>query len=191
MTASSPIYSVRALPHRVGRRLPEPVKARLRRALGRPAPPRRGHRMRLRPVSESRINRKGLTAGTPAPTFTLPDIDGRERSLAEFAGKRLLLVFMDPTCKPCEKLAPRLAAMDRESRGLEVLVVSRGEPEPNRTKAEQHGFRFPVLLQKGWRVSRDYGMFATPVAYLIGADGVIESDVAAGLPDILELLGRA
>ena len=50
---------------------------------------------------------------------------------------------------------------------------------------EQHGYQFPVVLQEKWKLSKDYGIFATPVAFLIGADGVIAKDVAVGRDAIL------
>ena len=34
-----------------------------------------------------------LKEGTPAPDFRVPDHTGRERSLADFAGKNLILWF--------------------------------------------------------------------------------------------------
>jgi len=34
-----------------------------------------------------------LTEGNKAPAFTLPDQEGKPRSLAEFAGKRLVIFF--------------------------------------------------------------------------------------------------
>jgi len=145
--------------------------------------------VRVRTLQESRINRKGLTAGTPAPPFELPDLAGNERSLAEFRGRRVLLMFMDSSCRPCDELAPELVALHEEHRlnGREIVLISRGDLEANCAKAEEHGFSFPVLLQNGWRVSKDYGMFATPVAYLIDEAGVIERDVAVGLDGVREL----
>ncbi len=146
----------------------------------------------MKSVRESRINRNGLRAGTVAPVFALPDLAGNERSLAEFRGRRVLLVFTDPTCKPCDKVASELVAVHDEHRSneLEVVAVSRGDLESNRAKVSEHGFPFPVLLQKGWRVSKEYGMFATPVAYLVDEDGVIAEDVVAGAPDIADLCAR-
>ncbi len=47
------------------------------------------------------------------------------------------------------------------------------------------------MLQKKWEVSRKYGIFATPVAFLVGEDGVIKSDVAKGVNEILALAGAA
>jgi peroxiredoxin len=101
----------------------------------------------------------------------------------------VLLVFSDPHCGPCEELLPHLARLHREHRdnGLAVVMVGRGKVEENRHKAEAHGLEFPVVLQKKWEISREYGIFATPVAFLIGEDGVIARDVAQGTDQILAL----
>jgi peroxiredoxin len=79
----------------------------------------------------------------------------------------------------------------REHRGnnLEVLMVGRGDLAENRAKVEQHGFEFPVVVQDRWKLSKQYGIFATPVAFLIGEDGVIEHEVAQGVDAILDLAG--
>jgi len=148
---------------------------------------------RLRPLSESRILRSGLEAGTAAPAFQLPGVDGRTVSLADYRGRRVLLVFSAPDCAPCDALAPTLARLDREVRhdGLAIVMVSRGTPEENRRKADEYGVEFPVLIQPGWRISRAYGTFTTPVAFAIGPDGVLESGVAEGEDQILSLARTA
>ena len=142
------------------------------------------------PVRESRLNREGLRAGTPAPDFNLPDLAGAQRTLGEFRGRRVLLVFSDPDCGPCQVLAPKLVHFYQWHRrdDLEVIVISRGDPAVNRALAREHGLPFPVLLQKHWEVSRDYAMFATPVAYLIDQQGRIARDVAVGADAILQLV---
>lgn len=142
-----------------------------------------------RPLSESRIQREGLTVGTQAPLFTLPDVNGNRVSLEQYRGRKVLLVFSDPHCGPCEELAPRLAKLDRQHRnnGLQVVIVSRGDAEENRHKVEQHHLEFPVVLQRTWEISRQYGIFATPVAFLISEDGRIERNVAQGSDAILSL----
>jgi peroxiredoxin len=142
-----------------------------------------------RPMSESRIEREGLKAGTPAPRFELPDLAGGKVSLVEQRGRRVLLVFSDPDCGPCEQLLPELGRLHRQrpSDGLAVVMVSRGALEENRRKAEAFGIEFPVVLQSGWKLSKKYGIFATPVAFLIDEEGVIERDVARGPSEILSL----
>jgi peroxiredoxin len=133
----------------------------------------------------------GLKAGTRAPVFLLPDLQGRMVSLEEYRGRRVLLVFSDPQCGPCDELAPHLVRLHREyaNNGLGVILVGRGNAEENHRKAEQHGFEFPVLLQdRKWKVSKEYRILATPVAFLIGEDGVIARDAAVGRDAILALV---
>ena len=69
-------------------------------------------------------------------------------------------------------------------------MVSRREPEANRAKVAQLGLTFPVVLQKQWEVSRLYGMFSTPIGYLIDEHGVLASDVAVGAGPILALVNQ-
>jgi len=142
-----------------------------------------------KPLSQSRIERDGLKAGTPAPSFELPDIHGQTVKLDEYRGRKVLLVFSDPHCGPCNELAPHLVRLHHEHRnnGLSVVMVGRGEPEENRQKAEEHGFEFPMVLQRKWELSKEYGIFATPVAFLIDESGNIARDVAKGGDAILQL----
>jgi hypothetical protein len=86
---------------------------------------------------------------------------------------------------------PELERQNRASADVQVLLVSRGEEAANRAKAAQHGLSFPVLLQRQWEISRAYGMFATPVAYLIDEAGVIAREVAVGVEPILALMAEA
>jgi peroxiredoxin len=140
-----------------------------------------------RSLNGSRLNRKGLKAGDAAPEFRLPRIDGGELSLADFRGRRVLLVFSDPHCGPCAQLAPRLQEVHLSRPDLAVLMVSRGDVEPNRGKAAELELSFPIVLQKQWEVSLQYAMFATPIGYLIDERGILGSDVAVGIEPILAL----
>lgn len=144
-----------------------------------------------RPVTTSQILRSGLPAGSPAPALQLPSLDGDEVALEDYRGQRVLLVFSDPTCGPCNQLAPQLEQIHRSVKDFQILMVSRGQVGANREKAREHGLTFPVVLQRRWEASRAYGMFATPVAYLIDERGIIAADAASGPDAILALADRA
>jgi peroxiredoxin len=138
-------------------------------------------------LARSRLNRNGLKAGTVAPDFNLPRIDGGELALADLRGERVLLVFSDPECGPCMELAPRLETLHQQRTAVRVVTVSRRDVEANRAKAAQLGLTFPIVLQRHWEISREYGMFATPIGYLIDEQGVIANDIAVGIEPILAL----
>ena len=69
-------------------------------------------------------------------------------------------------------------------------MISRGDAAANRAKVAEFGFSFPVVLQRHWEISREYGMFATPVAFLVDEWGAIASDAAVGPQAIGKLLGQ-
>jgi peroxiredoxin len=149
----------------------------------------RENRFRNRSLARSKIKRDGLKAGTPAPDFRLPRLDGRgDLTLSELRGKRVLLVLSSPGCGPCNALAPELESFHRQHPELEVLMISKGEPKENRAKLKEHGLTFPVVLQQHWEISRRYAMFATPIAYLLDEAGVIMRNVAVGTDAIRGLL---
>src|SRR5205823_2543209 len=87
-----------------------------------------------RPLSESHIQRNGLAPGTPAPPFRLPRVDGGELSLEELRGRKVLLVFSDPNCGPCDAVSPRLEEVHRSRSDIQVLMISRGTVEENAPK---------------------------------------------------------
>src|SRR5712691_8780273 len=86
----------------------------------------------------------GLPIGTEAPAFELADLAGQRKSLTQFRGQPLLLIFFNPACGFCRELAPKLAALspsppleerDGERRPVDskrILIISTGDPERNR-----------------------------------------------------------
>jgi peroxiredoxin len=140
-----------------------------------------------RSLAGSHLNRDGLKAGVVAPGFSLPTVHGRTVALADYMGRRVLLVFSDPECGPCTELLPRLDAAARVS-DVPVLVISRGGVDANRRKLLEARSTLTVALQANWEISRLYAKFSTPIAYLVDEQGRIASDVAAGPTAILSLL---
>ena len=149
----------------------------------------RVNRFSNRSLARSKIKRDGLKAGTPAPDFRLPHLDGLgELALSELRGRRVLIAFSSPGCGPCNALAPKLEKFHRKRSDVEMIMISKGDPSENQAKVKEHGLSFPVVLQQGWEISRRYAIFATPVAYLIDQEGVIAHDVAVGVDNIQDLL---
>jgi peroxiredoxin len=143
-----------------------------------------------RPLNESRIERDGIKPGARAPAFALPAVDGGIVSLEDYRGRRVLIVFSDPQCGPCQELAPKLVELHDRAReaGVNLVMVSRGALDENRRKRGEHGIEFPVGVQRGWRLSKEYGIFASPVGFLVDEEGVIARPVAKGPDAIVALL---
>jgi peroxiredoxin len=135
----------------------------------------------------------GLPIGTPAPDFELPGITGQKRSLKSLlaGGKDLVLIFTSPWCKSCEVVAGNLTRWKYEMSGLpNIVLVSRGAAKDNLNKLK--GFdASSILLQEKSEVAAAYDCSATPTAVLIGADGLIASQLVSGGLAIRELLASS
>ena len=129
----------------------------------------------------------GLEVGSPAPDIRLPCLDGGELALGRFRGQPVLVVFLDPASPPCDALLPQLEALPRDGFGLALTLISRRDPETNRAWAARHGLTLPLALQPRWDISRQYGMVAAPVGYLVDARGALAEPAAVGAVAILRL----
>src|SRR5262249_17571850 len=100
--------------------------------------------------SEKPQQPRGLTPGTVAPDFELPDLAGERHKLSKFRGKDLLLIFFNPKCGFCTKMADDLAALplDDENGRAIPIVVTTGHLQDNLQLVGRHGIRCTVLLQK-------------------------------------------
>ena len=130
-----------------------------------------------------------LEVGTVAPDFVLPDLDGRMVSLDDVlaSGEGTLLVFTDPGCAHCTPLLPAIAAAQSGGLDVPVTVISTGEADANRPRAEEHGIG-QMLLQQGFAVAEQYRIYGAPAAILIDPDGRISPSRADGARAVRELL---
>jgi peroxiredoxin len=136
---------------------------------------------------------EGLPVGSEAPQFSLSGLYGETFTLEALRapGKPLMLLFTDPGCGPCNAMLPEVGRWQEEHQEkLTLALVSRGEVEENKTKAQEHALK-NVVLQKDWEVSESYEVRGTPSAVLVSADGKVASPVAGGDEGIRGLLSYA
>jgi thiol-disulfide isomerase/thioredoxin len=136
---------------------------------------------------------EGLPVGSAAPEFSLSGLHGETLTLEALrsSDKPVMALFTDPGCGPCNAMLPEVGRWQEEhAQKLTLSLISRGEVEENKTKAQEHGLS-NVLVQKDWEVSESYEVSGTPSAVLISPDGKIASLVAGGAEGIRGLLSYA
>lgn len=122
-----------------------------------------------------------LPLGTPAPDFSLPNIDGTDVSLEDFSeAPALLVVFMCNHCPFVIHLADALAEFGKEytEKGLAMVGISSNDvsthpddaPDKMRYEAENRGYVFPYLYDQTQEVAKAYRAACTPDFFLFDKD---------------------
>ncbi|GIW17632.1 MAG: peroxiredoxin [Tepidiforma sp.] len=118
--------------------------------------------------------------GAAAPAFSLPDQDGNTVSLADFAGKWVVLYFYPKDDTPgCTKEACsfRDRHAELQAKGAVVLGVSGDSSASHRKFADKYSLPFPLLADTEHEVARAYGAWGTKKMYGKEYEGMIRSTV--------------
>jgi len=128
----------------------------------------------------------GSTA--PAPEFTMKDLDGKTVSLADFRGKKVVVIdFWATWCGPCRGTMPLLEKYWQKYKNKKVMVLSINEQEaPDRVKAfvERTGYTFQVLLDSDGSVQSAYRVYGLPTMYVIDKEGNLRMKHVGYRPDL-------
>ena len=118
-----------------------------------------------------------LPLGTTAPDFSLPDINSKIMSLADFKGAPALLVmFMCNHCPYVQHVAYALAKLAREyqQKGVAVVGINSNDaqkypadsPAMMRQEVKRVGYTFPYLYDESQEVAKAYRAACTPEFYV-------------------------
>ncbi|MBO9631486.1 MAG: TlpA family protein disulfide reductase [Chitinophagaceae bacterium] len=123
------------------------------------------------------VRTKMLENGKPAPTFTYPDPNGKNVSLASYKGKYVLIDFWASWCGPCRQAIPKVKDLYEQyrSKGFEVLGVSIDNDKKAWLKAveEEEAPWAQVLTPDIRKTQTDYMFSGIPTMYLIDGEGKI------------------
>ena len=86
--------------------------------------------------------------GDLRPDVALLDLDGHERRLSDYQGKRLLLNFWASWCAPCLAEMPTLNAGQHKfaDQGAIVLGIAMDQPDRVRAFLASHPVSYPILI---------------------------------------------
>ena len=120
------------------------------------------HRKVVEDLQQSGIAERSLQIGAKAPSFELPDQDGKPVSSAQLLQRhRLILCFIrgrwDPFC--CGQLEAMNGYLPSfEQAGATVVAVSPQTVKHSYFMHDQHRLRFPLLSDAGNQVARQFGI---------------------------------
>ena len=125
-----------------------------------------------------------LSIGDKAPSTNvkMKNVDGRELSIADVAGREgTLVIFSCNHCPFVKAWQGRIASLGNaaKGKGVGVIVINSNDPtsfpedgfSEMQKRAEQLGFTFPYVVDATSDVARAYGATRTPEAFLFDKDG--------------------
>lgn len=115
-------------------------------------------------------------AGSKAPEFSLPDVNGKPVKLSDYKGKVVIVDFWATWCPPCRKGIPDLISLQKEF-GKDIVVI--GISLDTDTKSDvapfikNMGINYPVAYGN-LEVTQMYGnVEAIPTSFVIDKQGNI------------------
>jgi peroxiredoxin len=126
--------------------------------------------------------------GAPAPAFSLEDQTGNKVSLADYAGKVVVLEWVNPECpfvvrhanaKTMATLAAKYAAKDVVWLGVNSTHFMNNDA--NAKWIAKYSLPYPILNDSAGEVGRAYGARTTPHMYIIDPAGKLV--YAGGIDD--------
>lgn len=130
-----------------------------------------------------------LKEGSKAPDFTLPDQDGKNHSLSDYRGKKVILYFYPKDMTPgCTKQACGFGDLfpQFEEKGAVILGVSKDSVASHKKFQEKYALPFTLLSDPEtevlqaydvWKEKKNFGKTYLGVVrstYLIDEEGIIK-----------------
>ena len=126
----------------------------------------------------------GLKAGTTAPDFAAQTLQEVTKTLADYLGQAVVLIFASPTCQPCRERLPMLqkTAVEAKASGVDFVLISGGTLEDTQAWNQEATIQLPLLVatQAQNPFFQDYHITSTPTFCLLGADGKVHGSNIVG-----------
>lgn len=126
---------------------------------------------------------KRAKIGEKAPSFTLTDAKGQERSLDKLAGKIVILEWTNPECpfvrkhygssRLMHKTYEKIRELDKNAVWLAIDSTQGTTAKKLEFWIEQHKIKYPILLDELGTVARQYDARRTPHMFVIDKKGVL------------------
>ncbi len=133
-----------------------------------------------------------LREGSPAPDFTLEQLDGGTVQLKDYLGKNIIILdFWATWCGPCRRVIPLVTEVAHKfaDQGVLLFAVNQREtPEKIRAFLQSQKLTVPVLLDKTGQAGMLYQVVGIPKVVIIGKDGLIKTIYGGMIPDMSNVM---
>ncbi|SKA12869.1 TlpA family protein disulfide reductase [Selenihalanaerobacter shriftii] len=119
-----------------------------------------------------------VQVGFRAPNFTLTNLDGKEVSLSDFRGEKVVFInFWATWCPPCRLEMPHMQEIYEEMQDrVKILAVNVKEPQNKVSNfIDSNGYDFTVLSDKDGKIAADYLVRGIPKTLIVDKNGVIKA----------------
>jgi len=139
-----------------------------------------------------------LMVNAPAPEFELLDTGGKAWNLEELRGKVVFVNFWATWCPSCVAEMPsinNLNVLSSGADGFQILtVLYQDSPENAAAYFLEQGFGMPILVDKGGKAARMYGLTGVPETFVIDKKGMLRFKQLGprhfDSPDIIQYLNE-
>ncbi|GEK33644.1 TlpA disulfide reductase family protein [Kurthia sibirica] len=126
----------------------------------------------------------GIEIDEKAPDFTLQTLDGEDKSLSDYKGKKVMINFWATWCPPCRVETPHMvkyydAAAKKDN--FEILSVNLLSNESSSKNVEkfikEYKMNYPVVLDVRGEIQKQYGFVNIPTSFFVDTKGYIREKV--------------
>lgn len=124
-----------------------------------------------------------VAVGEKAPAFELTDLDGNARSLADYAGKTVVLEWINPNCPFSNRHAEEGTMVELAKEHGEVVWLGINSTNPEHRDflsreehaawAAKHGIEYEILYDESGSVGHAYDAKTTPHMSVIDGEGEV------------------
>lgn len=119
---------------------------------------------------------------TPAPQFTLADLDGNNVSLSDFAGNVVVLNFWATWCPACRMEIPHMIELQNKYQGEGVKIVGvsldQGGAKVVKPFYDKNKLNYLMLIGTEQVVKDFGGIYGIPTTFIIDQKGTISIKIS-------------
>lgn len=132
--------------------------------------------------SDDAVKKMPVVVGFNAPSIELIDAKtGNKVTSSEFNGKVVFINFWATWCAPCQEEMPSIEKLYnhfKDNKDFMLLtILFRDDVDAAFKYINKNRYTFPLMLDKGFKAAKAYGVTGVPETYIVDKKGVLQKKV--------------